>query len=447
MVFKRKIYNRFLEWKREDSGATALLVEGARRIGKSTIVEDFARREYKNYLLVDFTTASIETKNLFQDMSDLDAFFTKLQYIYKTKLTPHQSVIIFDEIQLCPLARQAIKVLVRDRRFHYIETGSLLGIRMKQGKSSEKLLIPSEERHLKMYPMDYEEFRWALGDEVSMEMLANSFSQWKPLGDDVNRKLMRDFRLYMLIGGMPQAIDKYINTLNLSAVDKVKRDIIELYLADFYSLDSSGTTSMLFRAIPSQLTGKTSRFMPASVVDGGRLDRLTNPLAIMKDSMTVNVCYHSNDPSAGLSMHIDIDKFKLFCCDTGLFITLAFWDKAFTDNTLYSKLLNDKLSADLGYVYENMVSQMLVAKGDSLFYHTFHTPDSTSKYEIDFLVSRNSKIVPIEVKSSKSDIHKSIDKFYEKYHARIQQRFLIHPRDLRKDADLQCIPFYMIQSL
>lgn len=447
MVFKRKIYAEFLKWKQEDNGSTALLIEGARRIGKSTIAEEFAKKEYDSYILIDFAFASKETKELFDDISNLDSLFTRLQFTYQTRLVPGKSVIIFDEIQLCPHARQAIKKLVKDGRFHYIETGSLLGIKMKQQNKKEKLLLPSEERRLKMYPMDYEEFRWAMGDEVTNIMAEQAFTEWKPVGDAVNRKMMRDFRLYMIVGGMPQAVDKYLKTLDLNMVDQVKRNILELYDADFYELDPSGTTSMLFHAIPSQLSGKSSRFMVSSAVKGGRLDRLENPIAILKDSMTVNVCYHSNDPSAGLAMHIDIDKFKLYGSDTGLFITLAFWDKRFTENTIYEKLLNDKLSADIGYVYENVVSQMLTAKGDNLYYHTFRTKDSTSQYEIDFLISRRGKVVPIEVKSAKSDLHKSIDKFQEKYSSRTAERYLIHPRDLRKDGDLKCLPFYMARNL
>lgn len=447
MVFRRKIYDQFLRWKQEDNGATALLIEGARRIGKSTIAEEFAKKEYSSYILVDFAFASAETKALFNDISNLNSIFTKLQFTYKTKLIPHKSVIIFDEIQLCPRARQAIKVLVKDGRYHYIETGSLLGIKMKQQNRTEKLLIPSEERRLKMYPMDYEEFRWAMKDEVTCGMAEQAFNDWCQVGDAVNRSMMRDFRLYMLVGGMPQAVDKYIKTLDLSQVDQVKRNILELYDADFYELDPSGTTSMLFRAIPSQLNGKSSRFMAGSAIKGGRLDRLENRIAILKDSMTVNVCCHSDDPSAGLAMHINMDKFKLYCCDTGLFVTLAFWDKDFTENTIYGKLLSDKLSANLGYVYENVVSQMLKAKGDNLYYHTFRTKDSTSQYEIDFLLSRKGKVVPVEVKSAKSDLHKSVDKFQEKYPSRTTDRYLIHPRDLRKDGDLKCLPFYMIVSL
>ena len=312
-IFKRKIYRKLLEWKEQDNGSTALLIEGARRVGKSTIVEEFAKNEYESYLLIDFSVASKMVKDLFTDISNLDMLFTALQVNYAVSLVPGKSLVIFDEIQKCPLARQAIKHLVKDRRYHYIETGSLLGIKMKKRPKTDgtKILIPSEERRITMYPMDYEEFRWALGDTATMPLIKNVFEKWMPLGDAANRKLMRDFRLYLLVGGMPQAVNAYLDTQDLSRVDQVKRNIINLYDADFYELDPSGKTSMMFHAIPAQLNTNASRYLVSSVIEGGRAERLTKALSILRESMTTNVAYHSNDPSAGLAMHINKDCFKL----------------------------------------------------------------------------------------------------------------------------------------
>lgn len=444
-VFRRKIYAKLLEWKEEDKGKTALLIEGARRVGKSTIVEEFARNEYDSYMLIDFSVASKSTKALFEDISNLDMLFTSLQFTYGVSLVAGKSLVIFDEIQKCPLARQAIKHLVKDGRYHYIETGSLLGIKMKRRilNEEEKILIPSEERRVCMYPMDYEEFRWALEDMTTIPLLKTMFEKKQALGDAVNRKLMRDFRLYMLVGGMPQAVNEFLDTQDLSKVDRVKRSIIELYDNDFYELDSSGQTSMLLRAIPAQLSSNASRYQVGSVISGSRVERLTRPLAILKDSMTTNIAYHANDPSAGFALHINTEQFKLFCHDTGLFVTLAFWDSDFTSNTIYQKLLNDKLGADLGYVFENIVAQMLVASGQKLFYHTWQMENSSRNYEIDFLLTRESKICPIEVKSSQSKEHKSIDAFQKKFSERILHRYLLYTKDMRKEQDMFCLPIYM----
>ncbi|MCQ2250735.1 MAG: AAA family ATPase [Bacteroidales bacterium] len=448
-VFKRKIYQQLLDWKHKENGKTALLIEGARRVGKSTIVEEFAKNEYESYLIIDFAFASKATRELFEDISNLDLLFTSLQLAYGVSLVPGKSLVVFDEIQKCPLARQAIKYLVKDGRYHYIETGSLLGIKMKKKPQPQdtKLLIPSEEHRVCMYPMDYEEFRWALGDKATIGLLSNVFNSLQPLGDAMVRKLMRDFRLYMLVGGMPQAVNEYLDSQNLAQVDQVKRNIIQLYDNDFYELDPNGQTSMLFHAIPAQLNSNAARYQVSSVISGSRVERLMRPIAILKDSMTTNISYHSNDPSAGLALHINTEQFKLFCHDTGLFVSLAFWDSDFTSNTIYQKLLNDKLNTDLGYVFENMVAQMLVANGQKLYYHTWPIENSTRNYEIDFLLTRESKICPIEVKSAQSREHKSIDAFQNKYSSRILRRYLLHTKDIRKDQDLICLPIFLTQFL
>jgi hypothetical protein len=442
-MFKRKIYNKLLEWKKEDNGSTALLVEGARRVGKSTVVEEFAKNEYKSYILIDFSTASKVVRNLFEDVSDLDFIFLQLQLQYKVDLQERESLIIFDEVQLCPLARQAIKSLVKDHRYDYIETGSLISIR----QNVKDILIPSEERKISMYPMDYEEFLWAIGDNATIPLLRQLFEKGKSVGDQMNRKLIRDFRLYMLVGGMPQAVDKYIETNNFKMVDQAKRYILELYSGDFKKIDPTGKVSLLFNAIPAQLNKNASRYQVSSVINSERADSVLELIAAMKDSKTVLVSYHSNDPNVGMSNNKDLTKFKLFLCDTGLFTTQMFMDRDFTENTIYEKLLSDKLGANLGYLYENVVAQMLAAKGDELFYHTMKNENTKHNYEIDFIISRKNKICPIEVKSSGYKTHSSLDAFSDKFSDRILDKYVIYTKDVKKDKDIKFIPVYMTMFL
>lgn len=442
-MFKRKIYEKLADWRKTSDGKTALLVEGARRTGKSTIVEEFGKNEYKTYILIDFSVAPKSVKELFDDMSDLDYFFLQLQLQYKTDLEERNSLIIFDEVQLCPLARQAIKALVKDRRYDYIETGSLISIK----KNVKDILIPSEERIINMFPMDYEEFLWAIGDITTCQLLKKCYSSGTPLGEHVHRKLLRDFRLYMLVGGMPQAVNEYIETNNLRKVDEIKRDILNLYHEDFMKIDSTGKISLLFDAIPAELNKNSSRYQVSSVMKGGRADTVLELIAQMKDSKTVLVAYHANDPAAGLSGNMDLGKFKMFLCDTGLFVTQMFKNKNFTENIIYEKLLNDKLSGNLGYLYENIMAQTLAANGNELFYHTLMNKSSRHNYEIDFLLARKNKICPIEVKSSSYKTHKSLDAFTEKFSDRILQRYLVYTKDYAKDQDMICLPVYMAQFL
>lgn len=443
MIFKRKLYETLLDWKAERDGKTAILIEGPRRVGKSTLAETFAQNEYESYIKIDFSVAPKEVLGLFEDISNLDYLFMRLQFIYQVELKPRKSVIIFDEVQKQPLARQAIKHLVKDGRYDYIETGSLISIK----KNVKNIVIPSEETRVTLNPMDYEEFKWALGDNVSIPLMRQAFEHTISLTDPVNRRLMRDFRLYMLIGGMPQAIEEYLESNNLSRVDSVKREILELYHADFKKIDPTGRASMMFDAIPAQLTGNAMRYHVSSVNDNSRAGQVLELIAEMVDSGTVNIAYHANDPSVGFAMHKDLEIFKLYLCDTGLFVTLAFWDKNFTDNILYQKLLNDKMSTDLGYVYENVVAQMLVAEGNELFYHTFPSETSHHNHEIDFLLSRDSKICPIEVKSSNYKRHASFDEFCKKFSARILHKYIIYTKDLRKEQDVMYLPTYMSQFL
>ena len=431
-----------VEWKQQRDGKTALLIKGARRVGKSTIVEQFARHEYDSYMLIDFSRASQEVKSLFNDLMDLDYIFLRLQAIYNAVLKERRSVIVFDEVQNCPLARQAIKHLVKDHRYDYIETGSLISIR----KNTEGIIIPSEETRIDMYPMDYEEFRWALGDMVSIPLLRKFFDRQMPL-KEAFRKAMRDFRLYMLIGGMPQAVNEYLDTNNLSMVDKVKREIVELYIDDFLKIDPSGRASLLFQAIPSELSKNASRYQVSSVLSDSDRKNLSEVLMAMKDSMVVNIAYHANNPSVGFPLNSDIDQFKMFVGDTGLFVTLAFWDKDITENVIYQKLLSDKLSANLGYVYENIVAQILIASGNKLFYHTWPVDNSNHNYEVDFLLSRGNKIWPIEVKSSGYRTHASLDAFCHKFSDRISNRYLIYGKDFHKDEATTMLPVFMTMFL
>lgn len=442
-MFRRKIYDKLLEWKTESDGRTALLIEGARRVGKSTVVEEFAKNEYESYILIDFSRASKAVKELFEDISDLDYLFLQLQLQYKVDLHERRSLIIFDEVQQCPLARQAIKALVADHRYDYVETGSLISIK----RNVKDILIPSEERKISMYPMDHEEFLWAVGDITTIPLLKKVFDSGKPVGAQIHRKLMRDFRLYMLVGGMPQAVNEYIETNNFRKVDQIKRDILNLYEDDFKKIDPTGKLSSLFDAIPAQLNKNASRYQVSSVLNGERAENILESIAELKDSKTVLVSYHANDPNAGMSNNKDLGKFKLFLSDTGLFTTLMFKDRDFTENIIYEKLLNDKLSANLGYLYENTVAQILTANGNALFYHTFMNESTRRNYEIDFILARKNKVCPIEVKSSGYKTHASLDAFSRKFSDRILDKYLIYTKDFAKDEDIFCLPIYLVQFL
>lgn len=439
-VFKRKIYNRLVEWKTRSKGTTALLIEGARRIGKSTIVREFAQNEYKSYIFIDFSNASPEVNSLFNDLSDLEAIFVQLQFEYHQRLVPRESVIIFDEVQFNPRARQAIKHLVADGRFDYIETGSLISI----SKNVKDILIPSEEERLKMYPMDYEEFRWALDDNETCQLLRQAIKSGKPLGQVAHRRMMRDFRLYMLVGGMPQAVNTYLDTLDLSLVDHTKRTIIDLYEADFRKIDNSGRIGRLFDDIPAQLGRNASRYYTKPVIGNISESVEDNLISELAASMTVNMCYNTSNPANGLAMDFDKDFYKMFVHDIGLFVTLAFKDSDFTDNIIYSKLLSDKLDANLGFVYETAVAQILVATGRKLFYYVFPSGTSRHLYEVDFLISKKDKIDPIEVKSSGYKTHKSLDEFCKKYSFKIHTPFIVYTKDVAKDGMMHYLPIYML---
>ena len=442
-VFKRKIYDEILEWKENKSEKYALLIKGARRVGKSTIAEEFARKEFKTYILIDFAHTSKAIIELFDDTYDLDFFFLQLQQLTGVRLYENESVIIFDEVQLFPKARQAIKYLVADGRYKYIETGSLLSIK----RNTKDILIPSEEHKISMYPMDFEEFLWAIEDEITAETIKHLLQSKKPAGNAMHRNLMRIFRLYMLIGGMPQAIETYIEKNNLQLVDEAKREIVDLYEEDFVKIDGSGLAGDIYDAIPANLSGNASRYILSSAREGIRSEQVRELIPDMLSSYTVNIAYHANNPSVGMALEKDAGRYKLFTSDVGLFVTLAFKDKKYTENLIYNKLLSDKLDANLGYVYENAVAQMLTASGNNLFYYTMESDTSNHLYEIDFLLSRGDKICPLEVKSGNYRAHKSLDVFCDKFSSRVREKYVVHTKDYKWENGINYIPVYMIPFL
>ena len=416
------------------------MIKGARRVGKSTIAEEFAKKEFKSYILIDFAHTSKEIIELFDDTYNLDFFFLQLQQLTGVRLYAKESVIIFDEVQLLPKARQAIKYLVADGRYKYIETGLLLSIK----KNTKDILIPSEEHKISMYPMDFEEFLWAIDDEVTTDTIKMLLENKKSAGNALHRNLMRMFRLYMLVGGMPQAVETYIEHNNLQVVDETKREIIDLYEEDFTKIDGTGLAGDIYDAIPANLSSNASRYVLSSAREGMRAEQVRELIPDMLSSFTVNIAYHANNPDVGMALEKDIGRYKLFTSDIGLFITLAFKDKKYTENVIYNKLLFDKLETNLGYIYENVVAQMLVAKGDNLFYYTMNSETSNHLHEIDFLISVSDKICPIEVKSGNYRGHKSLDVFCDKFSSRIRDRYVVHTKDYKWENGINYIPVYMV---
>ena len=442
-MFKRKIYDELLKWKSTSKGKTALLIEGARRIGKSTIVEAFAKNEYSSYILIDFAFAGEDVQNLFLNLNDLDFFFMQLQLLYGVKLEERDSLIVFDEVQFNPKARQSIKKLVADGRYDYIETGSLISI----NKNVKDILIPSEERKISMYPMDFEEFLWALGDTATIPILKNVFESKKPLGQELNRELLRKFRLYMLVGGMPQAILEYLDSNNLEMVDQIKRDIINLYEEDFYKIDSSGKISSLYDAIPNELNKHTKGYQVSSVLPSERKSTISEELSELIASKTVLASYNISDPNVGMSNTYNLDNFRLYSTDVGLLVTLMFKDKVFTENVIYKEILSNKLPTNLGIIYENAVAQILATKGYQLYYHTYYDEIQKRNFEIDFIIPKGNKIAPIEVKSSGYKSHKSLNRFYDKYRRRISEKIVIHTKDLSYAESTLYLPIYLTMFL
>lgn len=441
MYFKRKAYAQLLEWKEKYADRYAVLLEGARRVGKSTIAEQFAMNEYKSYILIDFSKASNDEMACFEDINNLDMFFLRLQALRGIDLYEHESVIIFDEVQLFPKARQAIKHLVKDGRYHYIETGSLISIR----KNVKDILIPSEEMKIQVYPMDYEEFSFATGNNYAL--LDRIFEMKKGVGQQVSRKLMRDIRIYMAVGGMPQAVESYVNGDNFSMIDQVKRQIIQLYEEDFKKLDPSGNLSAIYHSIPAQLSKDGKRYRLSTAVGKRKTSKDEKLVYELIDSRTVLSSYNTTDPRVSFSLSKDLDSYKLYIADTGLFITLMFIDRPAAENELYAKLLSDKLPANLGYLYENLIAQMITASGRELYYHTWEKKGSTHYYEIDFLISQGAKVSAIEVKSSGTGKHESLIEFGKKYSKHIKDSFILSQKDIGKEGDIKYLPIYLTSFL
>lgn len=441
MYFKRKAYDKLVQWKTDYAQNYAVLLEGARRVGKSTIAEQFARNEYRSYILIDFSKASNEIKSCFDDINDLDMFFLRLQALTGVSLYKEESVVIFDEVQLFPKARQAIKHLVKDGRYHYIETGSLISIK----KNVENILIPSEEMKIEVYPMDYEEFCWATNQ--NFDMLKKIYDMNKSIGQEVNRKLMRDIRVYMAVGGMPQAVEAYTAGQNFSMIDQIKRQIIVLYEDDFKKIDPSGRLSSIYHSIPAQLSKEAKRYSLSKTLGRRKNEKDDSLIYDLIDSKTVIASYNSTDPRVSLSLTKDLSSYKLYIADTGLFVTLMFIDRPATENEIYAKLLADKLPANLGYLYENLVAQMITSTGRELYYHTWEKKGSTHYYEIDFLISNGSKVSAIEVKSAGAGKHESLLEFRKKYSKNIKNSYIVSQKDIDKKEELKFMPVYLTPFL
>ncbi len=441
MIFKRKIYSKMLDWKNNWANERALLIQGARRIGKSTIVEEFGKKEYKSYILINLQSDLAKVKSLFEnDISDLDSFFRKLSLLYGTSLYPNESLIIFDEIQLFPLARQSIKQLVKDGRYHYIETGSLISLK----QNVKEILIPSEERSMEMYPLDFEEFLWAIGRDNAIDLLKDSFDHIKPLGETIHREMMELYRTYLVVGGMPQAIDELLKSNDFSRVDEVKQDILNLYRSDLKKTDSDNrlSTSLILNAVPSELSSHSKVFKITALDKNARLSRTLSSFQAIEDSKIVNIAYNATDPTVGLNQTKDYRKQKIYLNDTGLLVTQIFRDSdEKIENSIYKQIIFDKIGVNLGTILENSIAQMLKANDHDLYFHMF------DHYKIDFLLSEGKKLIPIEVKSSSYSSHKSIDEFNRKYPDRIKTNYVIYSKDINRVGNITYIPFYMTMFL
>lgn len=438
-MFKRKVYDELLEWKKHYSDKYAVLLEGARRVGKTTIAEAFAKQEYESYIKIDFANVGKNIIELFDDINNLDLFFLRLQLETGIELKERKSVIVFDEIQLFPKARQAIKYLVKDGRYDYIETGSLISIK----KNIKDIVIPSEEYRISVYPMDLEEFFWSIG-RTDYNVLREMYLLNKPLGDFTNRKLMRDFRIYLAVGGMPQAVEAYIQKKNFFEIDFIKREIINLYKDDLKKIDSTGRTSLIYESIPSQLALKKKRFSLSFATKKRTTLKEQELLSELIDSRIVLICYNVKDPSISLSQTKDLNEYKLYLSDTGLFTTMLFNDESKVYEDIYKKLLSDKLDLNLGYLYENAVAQIIKATKRELYYHTWRKQESTHSYEVDFIVTSHAKIVPLEVKSGSTKYHNSIDAFSAKYSRNIYQSIVISSNDVKNEQMLLFKPIYFL---
>ncbi len=438
-MFKRKALDALLDWKENFAPNYAVLLEGARRVGKSTIAEEFAKSNYRSYIKIDFSSITEELEKVFKDIANLDKFFLRLQTTTGVTLYKRKSAIVFDEIQLAPKVRQAIKHLVADGRYDYIETGSLISIK----KNVKDIVIPSEEHKIPVYPMDYEEFMWATGNDT-YGVLRDLYKMNAEVGNGANRKLMKDFRTYMAVGGMPQAVKAYVDGKNFARIDSIKRDIINLYIDDFKKIDSSGLIGKMYKSIPSQLATNKKRYVISKATQKRKGNKDLERLSDLLDSKTVIPCYNTFNPGVALSQTRDDDTFKLYLSDVGLFTTMIFNAFPKTGENIYSKLMGDKLPADLGYLYENMAAQIMNSTGRELYYHTWNKDGSTHSYEVDFLIQSGNKISPFEVKSSSRKNHESIDIFCKKYSKYIKSSFLLSQKDVAEQEKLNLKPIYML---
>ena len=449
---KRKIYDKLLEWKNTSNGDTALLIDGARRVGKSYIAEDFAKENYKSYILVDFNKVNEDVCNLFVNyLDDMDTLFMYLSSYYNIKLYERESVIIFDEVQMFPKARAAIKYLVADGRYDYIETGSLMSIR----KNVKDITIPSEERHIRMYPMDFEEFLWAMDNEMLMPVIRNCFEKKKPMGQMLHRKAMDYFRQYMIVGGMPQAVEKYIQTRDFESVDAVKRDILTLYREDIMKHSDGNELEIeaIFDEIPAQLSKHEKKFRLSDIKPTARMREYKQPFYWLDDAMIVNTCYNSSEPNIGLKMNMERKTLKCYMADTGLLISHAFDENGIVSEEIYKKLLFDKLSVNSGMLMENIVAQMLTAAGHKLYFFSKSSREKAEdRMEIDFLIAKSKitnkhNISPIEVKSGDRYTLSSIKKFINKYKEQTNIPYVLHTKDLKEDNGITYLPLYMTMLL
>ncbi|MCL2628723.1 MAG: ATP-binding protein [Oscillospiraceae bacterium] len=447
MLLKRKIYNQLLNWKTESNGTSALLISGARRVGKSFICKQFGNNEYKSMIIVDFSKPSSTIKDIFEnDINDLNSFFSKLSSHFKTVLYKRESLIVFDEVQLYPLARQAIKHLVEDGRYDYIETGSLLSI--KQNVSN--ILMPSEEEEVEMHPLDFEEFLWAIGDEVTFSLICSHYKQLKPLGQGIHRQIMNDFRQYMLVGGMPQSVLAYIGDKDFYAADKEKVKILKLYRNDVtkYAKGYEVKVTSLFDSLPGQLSKREKKYKLASVSKNARMREYEDAFMWLSDAMIVNTCFNATDPGYGLGLSLDHTTHKLYMADTGLLVTHACRGKGYINNELYRAILFDKLNINEGMIMENIVAQMLRASGHRFFFYSRTDANYSRKtIEIDFLINIGSKVCPVEVKSSAYRAHSSLDKFRRKFENKLGDAYILYSKDVMIKDDIIHLPLYMASLL
>lgn len=442
-MLKRKIYNELVAWKTHSHGTTALMIDGARRVGKSFIAEEFAKREYRSYILIDFGQAPKDILDLFADDSaDLDLFFAKLAAFYSTVLYRRESLIILDEVQQYPRARQLIKYLVADGRFDYLETGSL--IRLK--KNVQDIIIPSEEDHIEMFPLDFEEFLWAMGDEATYPLIKHCFETKKPLGAVLHRKIMNDFRQYILVGGMPQSVIAYLDGKDFEASDAAKRRILNLYREDAakFAEGYEDKVFAIFDSIPGQLSRKEKKYKLSSLGKQARFRTYEDSFVWLNEAMVVNTCFNATDPHIGLALSADNATQKCYMADTGLLVTHTFHDGKYMDNELYRAILFDKLNINEGMLMENIVAQLLRLKRPRLyFYSRCDNLHRENNMEIDFLIAEGKKISPIEVKSGNYRSHSSLDKFRRHFSSAIGNSYILYTKDVMIKDGIIHLPLYM----